>query len=55
MKYRSIKDAGTELDKQVEVPKRVKRWWFQLEQGKVCVSVKYDGVGLLSSQKANLV
>ena len=41
MKYRSIKDAETRLRKQVEVPKRIKPWWFQSEQGKVCVSVKY--------------
>ncbi len=40
-KYRSIKDAETGLRKQVEVPKRIKPWWFQSEQGKVCVSVKY--------------
>ena len=41
MKYRSIKDPETGLRKQVEVPKRIKPWWFQSEQGKVCVSVKY--------------
>lgn len=41
MKYRSVKDPETGLRKQVEVPKRIKPWWFQSEQGKVCVSVKY--------------
>jgi hypothetical protein len=41
LKYRSIKDAETGLRKQVEVPKRIKPWWFQSEQGKVCVSIKY--------------
>jgi len=41
MKYRSVKDPQTGLRKQVEVPKRIKPWWFQSEQGKVCVSVKY--------------
>jgi hypothetical protein len=41
MKYRSVKDSATGLRKQVEVPKRIKPWWFQSEQGKVCVSVKY--------------
>lgn len=41
MKYRSVKDQETGLRKQVEVPKRIKPWWFQSEQGKVCVSVKY--------------
>ena len=41
MKYRSVKDPATGLRKQVEVPKRIKPWGFQSEQGKVCVSVKY--------------
>ena len=41
MKYKSVKDKETGLRKQMEVPKRIKPWWFQSEQGKVCVSVKY--------------
>lgn len=41
MKYRSVKDSETGLRKQVEVPKRIKPWWFQSEGGKVCVAVKY--------------
>ena len=41
MKYRTVKDPQTGLRKQVEVPKRIKPWWFQSEQGKVCVSIKY--------------
>ena len=40
-KYRSMVDRETGLRKQVELPKRIKPWWFQSEQGKVCVSVKY--------------
>ena len=41
MKYRSMVDRETGLRKQVELPKRIKPWWFQSEKGKVCVSVKY--------------
>ncbi len=41
MKYRSIKDSETGLRKQIEVPKRIRPWWFQSEGGKVCVAVKY--------------
>ena len=41
MKYRSVKDPETGLRKQVEVPKRIKPWWFQTEEGKVCVSIRY--------------
>ncbi len=27
--------------KTIEVPKRIKPWWFTSEQGKVCLTVKY--------------
>ena len=40
-KFKTIKDKETGLRKQVEMPKRLKPWWFQSEQGKVCISVKY--------------
>ncbi len=40
-KFRSIKNSEAGLRKQVEVPKRIKPWWFQSETGKVCVAVKY--------------
>ena len=40
-KYRSIVDKETGLRKQVEVPKRLREWWFKNEQGKLCVSIRY--------------
>lgn len=40
-KYKTVKDRETGIRKQVEVPKRIKPWWFQSEEGKVCVAVKY--------------
>ena len=40
-KYRSVKDAETGLRKQVELPKRIKPWWFVSDTGKVCFSVRY--------------
>jgi len=40
-KFRSVKDRETGLVKQVEVPKRIKPWWFQSDEGKVCFSVRY--------------
>jgi len=40
-KFRSVKDRETGLIKQVEVPKRIKPWWFQSDEGKVCFSVRY--------------
>lgn len=41
LKYKKYKDGETGLTKQIEVPKRIKPWWFQSETGKVCVSIKY--------------
>ena len=40
-RMRSVRDPETGLRKGVEVPKRVKPWWFVAENGKVCLSVKY--------------
>ena len=37
----SVKDRDTGLRKQVEMPKRIRPWWFVTENGKVCVSVRY--------------
>ncbi len=39
-KLKTVRDAdGT--SKTVEVPKRVKPWWFNSDQGKICLAVKY--------------
>ena len=39
-KLKTVRDIdGT--SKTVEVPKRVKPWWFNSDQGKICLAVKY--------------
>jgi hypothetical protein len=40
-KFRSVVDKETGLRKQVEVPKRIREWWFKNEQGRMCVNIKY--------------
>ncbi len=40
-KFRSFTDRETGIRKQMEVPKRLKPWWFVSEEGKVCFSVRY--------------
>lgn len=40
-KFKSVKDKETGLRRQVEIPKRIREWWFRNDAGKVCVSVKY--------------
>lgn len=38
---RTIKDRETGEARRVEIPKRVKAWWFTADNGKVCLTVKY--------------
>ena len=40
-KFKSVKDKETGLRRQVEIPKRIREWWFRNDAGKVCVAVKY--------------
>jgi hypothetical protein len=40
-RFRSVKDSESGLRKQVEMPKRIRPWWFVTENGKVCVSIRY--------------
>jgi hypothetical protein len=40
-KFRTIIDAETGLRKQVEVPKRLKPFWFTAENGKTAISIRY--------------
>ena len=40
-KYKSMVDRETGLRKQVELPKRIKPWWFVSNTGKVCFAVRY--------------
>ena len=53
MKYRSVKDSSTGWRKQIEVPKRIKPWWFESESGKICVSIPY-GAQLIELAKGKL-
>ena len=39
-KLRTIKDADG-ISKRIEVNKRIKPWWFQNSDGKLCVSIRY--------------
>jgi len=38
---RKVKDRETGEARRVEIPKRVKAWWFTADNGKVCLTVKY--------------
>jgi hypothetical protein len=45
-KFRSVRDPESGVKKQVEVPKRIKPWWFQSEAGKVCIAIRYGSYTL---------
>ncbi len=45
-KFRSVRDPEYGVKKQVEVPKRIKPWWFQSEAGKVCIAIRYGSYTL---------
>jgi hypothetical protein len=41
VKFRSVVENDTGIRRQVEMPKRVKPWWFTTESGKLALSVRY--------------
>ena len=41
IRFRSVKDPESGVRKQIEMPKRIRPWWFVTESGKVCVSIRY--------------
>jgi hypothetical protein len=41
IKVRMIKDAETGESRKVEVPKKIKPWWWSDDKGKLCITVRY--------------
>ncbi len=41
IKVRMVKDAETGESRKVEVPKKIKPWWWSDEKGKLCITVRY--------------
>ena len=40
-RYKKVVDQETGVSKTVEVPRRVRAWWWTGEDGKICLNVKY--------------
>jgi len=40
-RLRTVKDQTSGESKRIEMPKRVKPWWFAVDSGKLCLVVKY--------------
>jgi hypothetical protein len=41
IKIRTIKDEVTGENRKVEVPKKLKPWWWTGDNGKLCITVRY--------------
>ena len=41
VKIRSVRDQETGETRKVEIPKRLKPWWWSSENGKLCITVRY--------------
>jgi hypothetical protein len=41
IKIRTVKDEATGESRKVEVPKKLKPWWWTGENGKLCITVRY--------------
>jgi hypothetical protein len=41
VKIRTIKDDATGESRKVEVPKKLKPWWWTDDKGKLCITVRY--------------
>ena len=41
VKIRTVKDEATGETRKVEIPKRLKPWWWPSDNGKMCITVRY--------------
>ena len=41
VRVRTVKDEATGLSRKIEVPKKLKPWWWTGENGKLCITVRY--------------
>ena len=41
VKIRTVRDQVTGESRRVEVPKRIKPWWWTDDKGKLCITVRY--------------
>ena len=41
VRIRTVKDEATGQSRKVEVPKKIKPWWWTDDTGKLCITVRY--------------
>ena len=54
-RYKTIVDTDTGLSRSMELPKRVKAWWWTLDSGKICLAVRYGAKQLEIAKGKNAV
>ena len=55
LRLRTFRNKETGELKTVEVPQRIRQWWFTSETGKVCIQVKYGSRTIEISRGKNSV
>ena len=41
VRYKTVHDSETGLTQSIELPKRVKQWWWTVDSNKICLAVRY--------------
>jgi hypothetical protein len=41
VRVRTVNDEATGLSRKIEVPKKLKPWWWTDDKGKLCITVRY--------------
>ena len=41
IRYKTVQDIETGLTQSVELPKRVKQWWWTVDSNKICLAIRY--------------
>jgi hypothetical protein len=54
-RYKTIVDIETGLSRSVELPKRVKAWWWTVDANKICLSIRYGAKQLEIGKGKNAV
>ena len=54
-RYRTVVDPSTGLNKSIEMPKRVKQWWWTADTGKVCLTIRYGAKQINLNKDKNAV
>ena len=55
IRYKTVHDTETGLTHSVELPKRVKQWWWTVDSNKICLAIRYGAKQLEIAKGKNAV